>query len=139
MRVEFYAIEKPRFKDKPLELICVLAQKAFESGTPALILVDSQSHAEALDQLLWSFSDEAFVPHQVAGDDDDGDTPILIVPPEIDSPARPLAINLRAEAIELAADRIIELIGDDELDKQKARDRWKAYKARGIEPKKVVV
>ena len=139
MRIEFYAIEKPRFLGKPLELVCVLAQKAFESNTPALILVESMAHAEALDELLWSWNDDAFIPHQVAGDEDDVDCPVLIVPPEADSPARPLTINLRSQAAADGAVRIIELIPDDEQEKQAARSRWSVYKRRGHEPQKVVV
>lgn len=140
MRLEFYAIEKPRFRGKPLELVCVLAQKSFESNTPVLLLVDSLEYAEALDELLWSYSDDAFVPHQIAGDPDDDDCPVLIVPPGVDTPARPLLVNLR----QLPADhqgvaRIIELIPDDDSEKQAARQRWSAYKQRGLDPQKVVV
>lgn len=139
MRVEFYAIEKPRFCGKPLELVCVLAQKAFESDTPTLILVEAMADAEALDELLWSWADDAYIPHQVAGDDDDADCPILIVPAEIDTPARPLMVNLRARAAPDGAARVIELIPDDETEKNAARARWTAYKRRGHEPVKVVV
>lgn len=139
MRVEFYAIEKPRFSGKPLELVCVLAQKAFESDTPALILVESMADAEAFDELLWSWVDDAYVPHQVAGDDDDAECPILIVPPEVDSPARPLIVNLRARPVGDGAQRVIELIPDEESEKNAARARWTAYKRRGHEPVKVVV
>lgn len=140
MRLEFYAIEKPRFLGKPLELVCVLAQKAYESNTPVLLLVDSLEYAEALDELLWSYSDDAFVPHQIAGDADDADCPVLIVPPDIDTPARPLLVNLRSAAADhRGVERIIELIPDDDVEKQAARGRWSAYKQRGLEPKKVVV
>lgn len=140
LRLEFYAIEKPRFLGKPLELVCVLAQKAFESQTPALLLVESLAHAEALDELLWSYSDDAFVPHQIAGDADDGDCPVLIVPPEADTPPRPLLVNLRSSPAEhRGVARIIELIPDDEDEKQAARARWAAYRKRGLDPKKVVV
>lgn len=139
MRVEFYAIEKPRFQGKALELVCVLAQKAFENSVPTLILVDSIAVAETVDELLWSFNDDAFVPHQIAGDDDDVDCPVLIVPPEIDSPLRPLTVNLRSLAVGEGAERVIELIPDDEAEKAAARGRWSAYKRRGHEPQKVVV
>jgi len=139
MRIEFYAIEKDRFKDKALELVCVLAQKAFETQTPALLLVESAAHAEALDDLLWSFNDDAFIPHQVAGQDDDDECPVLIVPPEFSPSPRPLCINLRVQPAADGAERVIELIPDNEAEKAAARERWKAYKTRGLEPKKVVV
>jgi DNA polymerase III subunit chi len=139
MRIEFYAIEKPRFSGRPMELVCALAQKAFESQTPAMVLVDSMADAEALDELLWSYADDSFVPHQVAGDDDDDECPVLIVPPEVDAPARPLVVNLRQRPAPDGAERVIELIPDDEQARNAARSRWSAYKRRGHEPAKVVV
>ena len=80
-RADFYLIDKPRFRDDPLLLVCELALKAFEAGKPALILARSPEQAGQLDEKLWEFRDEAFIPHQVAGDDDDAITPVLIVPP----------------------------------------------------------
>jgi len=139
MRIEFYAIEKPRFSGRPLELVCALAQKAFESQTPALLLVETGADAEALDELLWSFSDDAFIPHQVAGDDDDDDCPVLIVPAAVAAAARALVVNLRAAAAPDGALRVIELIPDDAAEKLAARRRWSEYKRRGLEPVKVVV
>lgn len=140
MRLEFYAVEKPRFAGRPLHLVCALAQKAFESRTPVLLLVDSLEAAEALDELLWSYSEDSFLPHQIAGDEDDDECPVLIVPPGVDAPARPLLVNLRAMiAPHAGVARIIELIPDDEADKQAARKRWMAYKQLGLDPQKVVV
>ena len=80
-RADFYLIGKPRFRDDPLLLVCELARRAFTNAQATVILVRSQDQAESLDARLWDFSDDAFIPHQIAGDDDDGITPVLIVPP----------------------------------------------------------
>src|SRR3546814_8757565 len=61
-----------------------------------LILARDAEQAEALDGLLWEFDADAWLPHQIAGSDEDDDiTPILIVVPGTDTPDRPLVINLR--------------------------------------------
>ena len=89
-RADFYLIGKPRFRDDPLLLVCELARRAFTNAQATVILVRSQDQAESLDARLWDFSDDAFIPHQIAGDDDDDITPVLIVPPVGDQRARQL-------------------------------------------------
>src|SRR5205085_1610109 len=77
-RADFYLIAKPRFLEAPLLLVCELARKASDSGQPLLILATSMAQAEILDELLWEFDPDAYVPHQIAGVDEDDDlTPVL--------------------------------------------------------------
>ena len=94
-RADFYLIDKPRFREEPLLLVCELTKKAFAAQQPTLILTRDHEQAHALDELLWAFDDDAMIPHQLAGDDDDADTAVLIVPPGVETEDRPLLINLR--------------------------------------------
>ena len=132
-RATFYLIAKPRFKEAPLRLVCELAKRAFDSEQPALILVQSMGQAEALDDELWAFEPDAFVPHQIAGNEEDEVTPVLIVPPEVETPDRPLVINLRSEAVGRPCERVLEVVPADPAARDDSRRRWSAYKARGFE------
>ena len=132
-RADFYLIDKPRFRDDPLLLVCELAKRAFESGQPALILARSIDQAEQLDEKLWEFDADAFVPHQIAGDDDDAITPVLIVPPEITAPDRALVINLREDCAPGLFERVLEVVPADENERLGSRNRWKTYKAAGFD------
>ena len=136
MRADFYLISKPRFREEPLRLVCELARKAHDSGQPALVLARDRAQAEALDDLLWAFDDDAYVPHQIAGDEEDELTPVLIVPPDMDVPLRPLLINLRDAAVEGDFERVLEVVPADDAARGPLRERWKHYKAQGIEPNK---
>jgi len=129
----FYLIAKPRFRDEPLLLVCELAKKAFDSGRSVLILARSLEQAEQLDEKLWDFDESAFVPHQIAGDDDDAITPVLIVPPGMQAPDRALVINLRDEAVAGTFERVLEVVPDDETQRAGSRERWKTYKAAGLD------
>jgi DNA polymerase-3 subunit chi len=132
-RADFYLIAKPRFLDKPLLLVCELARKANDSGQPLLIYAASAAQAELLDELLWEFDPDAYVPHQIAGTDDDDDiTPVLIVPPELQAPMRPLVLNLRAEPVSGDFTRVLEVVPADESARGPLRERWTHYKARGL-------
>ena len=132
-RADFYLIAKPRFTEKPLLLVCELARKACDAGQPLLVLANSAAQAEVLDELLWEFDPDAYVPHQVAGvDEDDELAPVLIVAPEFDAPMRPLVINLRAEAVPAGFERVLEVVPADAASREPSRQRWKDYAARGV-------
>lgn len=132
-RADFYLIDKPRFREDPLLLVCELARKAFASEKPTLILARSQDQAEEIDARLWEFSDDAFIPHQIAGDEDDAITAVLIVPPDLDAGDRPLAINLRDECALGRHERILEVVAADPGERAGSRKRWSEYKRRGYE------
>lgn len=136
-RADFYLIAKPRFLEEPLKLVCELARKSYDANLWTLVLARDAAQAEELDELLWAFDDEAYVPHQVAGTDEEDElTPVLIAPPELDVPARALVINLRDATFDGPCERILEVVPADESAREPLRERWKQYKARGYEVKK---
>lgn len=132
-RADFYLIDKPRFREEPLLLVCELAKKALGARQPALVLTRDFPQAEALDDLLWSFDDDAFIPHQLAGDDDDDVSAVLIVPPGVETPDRPLVINLRDTCAPGQYDRVLEVVAAEASEREGSRTRWAEYKRKGFE------
>ena len=131
-RADFYLIDKPRFREQPLLLVCELAKRAFAADLPTLVLARDMAQAEALDDLLWSFDPDEYLPHQIAGmDEGDDDTPILIATPDMDIPARPMLINLRDGAPNGSFDRVLEVVPADPSARGPLRERWKQYQALG--------
>lgn len=135
-RADFYLIDKPRFREQPLLLVCELAKRAFSAQQPSLILTRDFVQAEQVDELLWSFDEDAFLPHQLAGDDDDDNTAILIVPPGIETPDRPLLINLRESCPDGRYERVLEVVAADSNEREGSRLRWREYLQRGFEVSK---
>ncbi len=136
-RADFYLIGKPRFREQPLLLVCELARKAVHTNQPLLVLAASAEQAEALDDLLWSFDPDDYLPHQIAGLDlDEDEADVLIVPPEMDVPMRPLVLNLREASVPGEFERVLEVVPADESARGPLRERWKHYKDRGIEVNK---
>ena len=132
-RADFYLIAKPRFRDDPLLLVCELAKRAFETGQATLILARSFDQAEQLDEKLWEFDENAFIPHQIAGDADDAITPVLIAAPDAQTPDRTLVINLRDVCAPGLFERVLEVVPADEEQRLGSRKRWTTYKAAGLE------
>ena len=136
-RADFYLIDKPRFREQPLLLVCELARKAHDAGLWALVLARDAAQAEALDDLLWSFDDEAYIPHQIAGDDkEDAECPVLIATPEMDIALRPLLLNLRDDAPQGDFERVLEVVPADPSARAPLRERWKHYQSLGFDVNK---
>ncbi len=132
-RADFYLIDKPRFREDPLLLVCELTKKAFAAQQPTLILTRDHEQAHAVDELLWAFDDDTMIPHQLAGDDDDADTAVLIVPPGIETPDRPLLINLRDKCAAGHYQRVLEVVAADPAERDGSRIRWREYQRLGFE------
>lgn len=133
-RADFYLIDKPRFREQPLLLVCELAKRAFTAELPTLVLARDAAQAEALDDLLWAFDPDEYLPHQIAGlDEDDDDAPILIATPDLDVPTRPLLINLRDAAPTGDFARVLEVVPADPAARGPLRERWKHYQALGFD------
>ena len=136
-RADFYLIQKPRFREEPLRLVCELARKAYDANLWTLVLARDAAQAAALDELLWAFDEDAYIPHQIAGtDDEDALTPVLIASPDDDVPLRALVINLRDAPVDGSFERVLEVVPADESARGPLRERWKQYQARALEVKK---
>ena len=83
----FYHLET-----QPLErALPVLLEKTLERGWRAVVETSSRERASAIDTLLWSYRDDSFLPHGIAGEASDPDQPVLITMDE----GNPNAANVR--------------------------------------------
>ncbi len=70
----FYHLET-----QPLERVLPqLLEKTLERGWRAVVETSSSERAAALDAMLWTYRDDSFLPHAMAGDETDHDQPVLI-------------------------------------------------------------
>ena len=135
-RADFYLIDKPKYREQPLRVVCVLAKRAYAAEIPTLILARTLDEAEALDDLLWSFEPDAFIPHQIAGDEEDDYTAVLIALPGAQVADRPLLINLREECAPGSYETVKEVVAADPAERDGSRKRWAEYRKRGFEVQK---
>lgn len=63
----FHILARPTAADRHLHAVR-LADKAWQQGDRVAILCDSHQQAEELDELLWSFTPDAFIPHSIVAD-----------------------------------------------------------------------
>lgn len=130
MQVDFYHLTR-----LPLErALPRIAEKVVESGGRLLVVAGDEAARTRLDQLLWSYAPESFLPHGVAGGEDDARQPVLIAgAPEAANGARNIALAdgvWRDEA--LGFDRAFHFFDEDRI--AEARTAWKALGDReGVE------
>ena len=121
----FYHLET-----QPLERVLpTLLEKTLERGWRAVVQTAGRERAEALDALLWTFSDDAFLPHGIAGTETDTQQPVLITTDD----ANPNGANVRFfvdRAVPRSGEgyeRIVYLFSGHDPDAvNEARLAWKA-------------
>lgn len=117
-----------------LAYACRLLRKAVASGAK-LVVTGSQEALQRLDRDLWTISATEFVPHCFI----DADpllveaSPVILNPSTQASPHWQVLLNLgrSVPAGFERFERVIELVGLDEEERQVARARWKHYAERG--------
>lgn len=127
-RIDFYQLDPVRHRYD--QVICQLCQKAWDTRQPTLLLTQHAEQSQQLDQRLWTFSEDSFVPHDCE-ESDDFVTPILIQDNPDPAGDRQLLINLSATVPTWFAqfERVIELVTED--NKAQARKHYSYYKERG--------
>ncbi|MHB8476490.1 MAG: DNA polymerase III subunit chi [Steroidobacteraceae bacterium] len=135
-RVDFYVLTSTAARERRA-FACRLAEKAYLKDLRVVIVNDSLSDAQALDDMLWTFSDRSFVPHQLCtgGRAPDPATAVqLSVEPA--APAGDLLVNLAARlpAHWERFTRIAEIIDADAERRRLGRERFKAYRELKLAP-----
>lgn len=70
----FYHLERRGLDD----VLPGMIEKTLERGWRALIRTESSERADAIDNLLWTYSEQTFLPHAQSGDGDPKRQPVLI-------------------------------------------------------------
>jgi len=131
--IDFYLLGKNKIGGEN-HVACRLAEKAFRMGHRIYMYSDGIDTCKKLDQLLWTFSASSFVPHSLDLADD-SDTPVCIGFQEPPTDFADVLINL-SEEIPLffsRFERVAEVVGASDSEKQQARKRYRYYRDRGYE------
>ena len=128
--VLFYHLER-----QPLERVLpTLVERTVARGWRAVVQAGSDERVEALDGLLWTYTDDSFLQHGTKKDGHIAEQPVFLTTEE----TNPNGANVRflvdgAELTELTGyDRIVYLFdGHDPSAVARARAQWTAAKSAG--------
>ena len=134
-RVDFYVLSQAG-RNAQLHFACRLAEKAYRLDNTVQLFAGSEQEARLLDDLLWTFRDGSFVPHERISDENGtAQSPVLISTHEKLSQQPDLLINL-TWSIPDSADtlpRIAELVTSDDDARAAGRRRFADYRDQGHE------
>jgi len=134
-RVDFYLLAAAGEASRHL-FACRLAEKAYRLQHTVHLCTADRQQARQLDELLWTFRDGSFVPHEILGDSPESTgAPVTIGSgaDDVRGLSGDLLINLTDELPELASSfpRVAEIVTSDKDCRQKSRKRFAGYRTQG--------
>lgn len=131
-RIEFYF----NVADK-LAKVSELCARAVTKGRQLTVLTQDQAVSAALQQRLWLYAPESFLPSANPHDEDSTYAPIMLNADGSHLLQDDILINLQAVHPPFFSRfrYLVEIVGHDEADKMAARQRYKFYRDRGYHVK----
>ncbi|KAB2935748.1 MAG: DNA polymerase III subunit chi [Candidatus Contendobacter sp.] len=134
-RIDFYVLPDHRDNGRAL-LACRLADKAYNLGHTVYILAASDAQATALDDLLWTFRQDSFTPHERYPLTGEESSPVLVgtvLPAEATAQVLINFTDNLPEGFE-RYERVVELVDQTPDVLMQSRERFKQYRERGCAP-----
>ena len=135
LRVDFYVLQEASSAGR-LKLACRLAEKAYLAAQVALVWHTDPHELKEFDELLWTFMDGSFVPHEMLSPGIASDTPVILSAGTPPPRTVDIIINLAPEVPACLGQtrRVAEIIDGDDSRRRAGRARFKAYRDLGIQP-----
>lgn len=131
-RIDFY-----HYAEDKLHYACRLAATAVARDSRLVVYSPEATTLDAFDRLLWTFQPTRFVPHCRAHDPVAASTPVILTADGEALAHHDVLLNLHHEWPPFFStfERLLEVVANDEQDRQSARARYQFYRQRGYEIK----
>lgn len=134
IRVDFYLLNNDQPQAAWL-VACRLLEKAYHRGHRVFVYCDTSKDVEHLDELLWTYKDDSFIPHNIQGEGPEPPPPI-----QIGCGAEPRGFNdiLLNMAITIPPyftrfKRVMEVVSGNDTAKEISRAHYREYRANHCE------
>ena len=126
--IDFYFNAEDR-----VQVACRLATKALAQRKRMLIYAPQAELAQHVDKLLWTQPAIGFLPHCAAHDRLAAQTPLLIAQDEASPAGYGVLLNLSEDCPPHFErfERLLEVVGADDAQRQAGRSRYRFYRDRG--------
>ena len=136
LRVDFYVLDEPAASAR-LKLACKLAEKAYLASQSVLVWHTDPEELRIFDEMLWTFSDGSFVPHELLSAAASlAEAPVVLSAGTAPSRSVDVIINLAADVPPCLEQtrRVAEIIDGDDARRRAGRARFKKYRELGLQP-----
>ncbi len=129
-QIDFYT----HVEDK-LRTACRLTGKALGIGLRVMVYCPDSETLERVDRLLWTTPPTGFVPHCAPTDPLAVTTPVIVTADGAEPPHDEVLLNLCAEWPPFFGrfQRLVEIVSFEKDDRERARERYRFYRARGYD------
>ena len=135
-RVDFY-VSADAGEPARLRLACRVAEKAYLAGQSVVIWTDDAAALPRVDELLWTFGDGSFVPHDVVTRDGVAcEAPVALTAGPLPERHTDVLLNLGHSVPPFFEKfgRVAEFLDGRPEVRAAGRDRFKLYRGKSIEP-----
>lgn len=128
--VTFYAVQPSGL----FPWVAKLVARAFERKRQVLVLCENETQSRELDEFLWTFDEESFIPHKtVPGPpkEEGVDVPVLLSTEPVLPPTQHILIQLGVAEPDFALnfEHVIEIVDrTDEAKLIRSRERYRTWK-----------
>jgi len=130
-KIDFYILSND---SEQLHFVCRLIEKDYKKQHRIFIHTDTIQMAHQVDELLWTYRDDSFLPHNLYGEGPTPAPPIQIGCNTVPQHHHDILINLSLEvpAFYQQFNRILEIVPHTIDHKNQARAHYKFYRNAGL-------
>ena len=134
MRVDFYLLNNPEPQAAKL-VACRLIEKAYQRGHRVFVFCENATDAAELDELLWTYKDDSFIPHHLQGEGPEPPPPVQIGFGPEPRGFNDILLNMAPTIPPFHARfrRIMEIVLDEDAAKELSRQHYREYRQKKFE------
>lgn len=129
IRVDFYLLAD-RVSSARWLLACRLLEKAYLRGHHIFVYCNNREETEYLDELLWTFKDNSFIPHNIQGEGPEPPPAVQLGFQQEPRSFNDILLNLSQNVPTFYPrfNRIIEIVENNENAKHQSRNHFREYR-----------
>jgi DNA polymerase-3 subunit chi len=133
-KIDFYIIAETSLA-AGLGFVCRLLDKAYQQKHHLYVQMNNETEAKMLDDLLWTFREDSFIPHGFVNQAALMPAPILIGFEQAPVHSNDILINLTQNTLACYQQfkRVIEIVPNETQAKEICRKKFRHYKEQGCE------
>lgn len=131
IRVDFYLLSNSQ-PDAVGLVACRLLEKAYQRGHRVFVFCDSKENAERLDELLWTYKEDSFIPHNLQGEGPEPPPPVQIGYGTEPRGFNDILLNMSPTIPDYFTRfrRIMEIVAADDSAKEISRNHYREYRSK---------
>lgn len=122
---------------KRLQFACRLIEKAYKQKHRIYIHAEDRAMAHQLNDMLWTYRDDSFLPHNLYGDNGTPPPPIQMGYDVIPENHHDILMNLHSHVplFHSQFTRVLELIANQATAQETGRERYRFYRSKQLDIK----